>query len=1023
MNAQTPIIGSLIGLSLELGLKDLRILWIMNKPRNPLKSGSLWALLLMTLALVPAVWAFDLTGSESDNGEVLHFAVVGPMTEGATGESFLRAAQIFADGYNSEGHGYRVELHPFDDGNDPAQAAEVARQIAKDPKILGVVGHNFSSASIAAGPVYQAKGLAAISPTSTNNQVTQDNPYYFRNIFSDAYQGRFLAQYAKVMLNMDRVSIIYEDQAYGKFLAQQFADEARAMGMEVVLELEYPTEPDAFKGQLADLAIQLSEKGAGTLLFLSGHKGELAQLLRYLRDNDHNQQILLPDAAAQDDFTETFAKLPKELQHPGYYTDGVYTAAPLLFDSASEKAQEFARKYQEAFGQMPDWRAAYAFDAAMLLTKAAELAHLEKGDLAQKRKQLRDQLAGFAQLNQSFLGVTGLNFFDEQGDMQKPLTMGQYRHNQLISAPLQMKAAGDPKRINGLDERIQAGLLAKVDQALFHRTYIVYTGVDLGEVSDLDETAGTYKLAFDLWFRYRRGIDVRNIEFCNAVEPIKLRMPVEEVSYGNQIYRRYEVEGKFKEDFVTPRSPEHHNIGVCFSHTQLDRANLIFVPDVIGGARLQGPPERSERIEYKRATGWLAEEFWSRQTVQERPIQGNIKYIHETSKQVAFSAFYSGLTLKAEHSVIRNGLSPKMAMIVAPLCLLLAILFERRLALRYWLEPITIAILGKTERVMVKQSAKPKSGFFYAHDYGETEVEVERPRVFRPGFWTWGIKGLAVMALVYNLEILSTDYFFQTAELEKLNFTRQVFDILWWFVPTLLFIRAVENFVWSELEEATGRDIPRFARMFFASVVVSLSIFGILAFVYGETVTSILGTSGIFVMIIGMAVQMNISNIFAGLVLNLEKSLKIGDWVQIGEIEEGKVAEINWRTVKIQTREGSMIIVPNNSISETNFQNFTTPNRTIEILFEINLDKEEDYYKVVDVCKAAMTSVDEVLAEPEPVVRFDDYTHWSATYVLVYAIGDYGRRRVIHGKVWEALVNAFAKHKVQTANFREEPEM
>ncbi|MDT8447321.1 MAG: mechanosensitive ion channel [bacterium] len=997
-----------------------------NFKRNLLTSLSPWALGLCWLfSLVAPLQAFDLSAADLGATKTLHLAVVGPMKEGAAGDAFYKAAQVFADQYNAESseHGYRLELQTFDDENDAQKAVQLARQIAQSPNILGVVGHNFSSVSLAAGPIYQELQIPAITPTSTNNQVTKDNPWYFRNIFSDAYQGRFLAQYAKVMLNMERVTVLYEDQPYGQFLAEKFQLEAKAMGMEVALALEYSTDEASLNQQLSELGGKLGDQGEGTLLFIAGHNKEVTKILHYLRDNDLSFQVLLPDAAAQDDFVQAFASSPKELQHPGYYTDGIYTAAPLLFDSASQRAQKFAQDYQEKFGHAPGWRAAYAFDAALLLTQAAQMAQLGEGDIKAQRIKLRDQLAAFSHLNQSFVGVTGINFFDAQGDMEKPLTMGQYRHNRLISAPLQMKAAGDPKRINGLDERIQAGLLAKVDEALFHRTYIVYTGVDLGEISELDEAAGTYKLNFDLWFRYRRGIDVRDIEFCNAVEPIKLRMPVEEVSYGNQIYRRYEVEGKFKEDFVTPQSPEHHNVGVCFSHLKLDRANLIFVPDVIGGARLSGPPERNERIEYKRSTGWLAENFWSYQTVLELPIQGNLKYIHETSKQVSFSSYYAGLSLKAEHSVIRNGVSPKMALILAPLFFLLALAFERRLVLPLWLKPITMRLLGPTERVKVTQSARPKTGFFYAHDYGETEVEVERPREFRPGFWTWAIKALAVMALVYNLEILSTDYFFQSAEIEKLALTRQVFDILWWFVPTLLFIRAVENFVWRELEISTGRDIPRFARVFFAAVIISLSVFGILAFVYGETVTSILGTSGIFVMIIGMAVQMNISNIFAGLVLNLEKSLKIGDWVQVGDIEEGRVMEINWRTVKIQTRDGAMIIIPNNSISETNFQNFTSPNRIMEILFEINIEKAEDYYQVVKVCTDAMKSVEEVLKEPEPLVRFDNYTHWSATYVCVYAIGDYGRRRVIHGKVWEALVAAFKKHKISSADFREEPEM
>ena len=993
-------------------------------------------ILVATLATVGAAFYLGLLSKKDVPGlaesklarHSVRLAVVGPMKdEKAAGKGFLRAAQIFADEFNlrQSETDLRLDLVAYDDENDPAKAKQVAEEIAKDPDILGVIGHNFSAASLAAAEVYKALGVPAISPTSTNDLLTKDNPWYFRNIFADSYQGKFLAQYTKTMLAAEQVSVVYEDQNYGSFLANTFLEEARQVGLEVSFSKKYSTDPAQFEAQLDEILGSLKGTGEQGLVFLAGHQAEVAKIIRHLREHQFFGQILVPDAMAQLTFVEAFRGLPKELQHPGYYTDGVYVAAPLLYDSASERAQDFERNYIKLYSIAPDWRAAYAYDAAMMLAQAIEQAKI-KGDMmpiTERRKRIRDQLASFNQLNASFVGVTGLNYFDEEGNMEKPLSVGQYRHNKLISAPLQMKAAGDPRRIIGLEERIKAGLATQIGDHLYHSTYIVYTGVTFIGFSELEKVAGTYTAEFELWFRYRRGIDVRDIEFCNAVAPIKLRMPVEEVTYGNQIYRRYVVKGAFKTDFVDQKTAEHHNIGVCIVHRNLDRSNLIFVPDVIGGDMFYHPVSRAERVEYKQATGWLAEEFMCRQTTREKPIQGNIKYIHEQSKQVPFSGFFAAISLKAEHSLIRNAFSTRVAVTLLPICFAFLLLFEHRLVLRFWLMPVLKRVLGETKKVKVPVSARPKSGFFYAVDYGETEMIVERPREFDPGLGTWLIKALAILGLIYNFEILVTDYYFRIADMERLAVATEVFDIAWLIVPTVLFLRAFETFAWRKLEGTTGRHIPKFARIFFAATILSLCVFAIMAIVYGETAASILGTSGIFVMIIGMAVQMNISNIFAGLVLNLEKTVRLGDWVQIGEIEEGKVVEISWRTVKIQTREGAIVGIPNNTISESHFHNFTSPNPNTETLFEINLEKSVDYYKVVKVLSESMSSVKEVLEDPKPEVRFSDFTHWSARYTCVYTISNYGHKRQIQARVWEKVIEAFKIHGIQTADFREEPEI
>jgi ABC-type branched-subunit amino acid transport system substrate-binding protein len=116
----------------------------------------------------------------------LHIAVIGPMTgpQESVGFSLAQGAELYINQLNKKGgiNHHKVVLDIFDDQNNPEIARQKALEIVKDKQVLAVIGHNFSSCSIAAGEVYKNQ-LPAITPSSTNVQVTVENDWYFRTIY------------------------------------------------------------------------------------------------------------------------------------------------------------------------------------------------------------------------------------------------------------------------------------------------------------------------------------------------------------------------------------------------------------------------------------------------------------------------------------------------------------------------------------------------------------------------------------------------------------------------------------------------------------------------------------------------------------------------------------------------------------------------------------------------------------------------------------------------------------------------
>jgi len=151
--------------------------------------------------------------------------------------------------------------------------------------------------------------------------------------------------------------------------------------------------------------------------------------------------------------------------------------------------------------------------------------------------------------------------------------MGFYRRRNIVSAPIQFPAIDFTKK----DERV----LLFDDRGMYN---VIYTGIEIREISEPDLLNMQCTIDFFLWFRYQGDTDVGKIEFINASAPIDIGKPIEDKAIDQLRYRRYHVKGNFRMDFL----PGHvgynqHILGISFRHSDLDRNNLIYIKDVLAG--------------------------------------------------------------------------------------------------------------------------------------------------------------------------------------------------------------------------------------------------------------------------------------------------------------------------------------------------------------------------------------------------------------------------------------------------------
>ncbi len=991
-----------------------------NQP-SEIKTGKIKSSRIIIAALIFSAFCFGIWFLFFRQ-EIIHIAMVAPMSgdSAAVGNSFIQGVNLYLDSVNEKGgiDGKKIVLDVYDDQNNADTAREKAEQIVEEKRAMAVIGHHYSSCSISAGKVYKEYGIPAISPASTNVAVTKGNEWYFRSSFNDDIQGRFIASYANKVFEAKTVSIIHEDDAYGDYIAKVFEKTCNELGVEVKykwpLEIKSEILEQEMNRIVADL--QYKEKEAG-VIFISTHAEPGGKIVKLIRDAMIRNTIIAPDSFSSESFQQLFLKYLKEKNSPGFYTDGIYTTTPLIFDTTNEKGLKFREAYMEQYGgKEPGWHAAFAYDTAMVIAEALKntvpkTKAEEKNDtLAVRRKKIRDYLASLNSMNEAIEGVTGYNFFDEEGDSQKPIFMGTYKNQKLISALTQFRAIPNISEVPDFKDAVKKGNALMFDGKYSYKVNVVYTGIEINEISELDVDNFTCMLDFYLWFRYQGDINIEDIEFLNAADPIQLPKPALSKDEGELKYRLYQIKGKFRADFIPNLHIfGQHILGISFRPRALDRNNLILVKDILG-MRITSDKSLLEKIQKARVLNeigtrgslslieakgdtvlkevkhrWKINEVWFFQDIVQKPLLGNPAHFNVQGGTLDYSRFNFGIRIIEEEEImIRRRWPPDSLAGYFTIASAIVTLF------------LLLAVKGWIGRMKYMDLRKHSKSIFF-------------------------LQAAFVTILLLSAEVFVLD---MSSELTAATFDMivMVFNIVWWGVRAFFLTVAVERFLWIPSEEKTGQPIPKILRGLVSLIIYILAIMAVVAFVYNQKLTSLLATSGVIAMIVGLAIQINISNIFSGIAINVERPFRVGDWVKIGNFTEGKVTDINWRTTRLKTRDDTILNIPNSQASESPIENFSRPNRWYWKYYTIHVDPSHPPERVKKILlDAAMVTEGVTNAS----TRFLGLTagmtgqseSWAANYLISTLVEDYGKKfahnEAVWLNVWTHLKAAGIKHVME----------
>lgn len=186
---------------------------------------------------------------------------------------------------------------------------------------------------------------------------------------------------------------------------------------------------------------------------------------------------------------------------------------------------------------------------------------------------------------------------------------------------------------------------------------------------------------------------------------------------------------------------------------------------------------------------------------------------------------------------------------------------------------------------------------------------------------------------------------------------------------------------------AEGSWQSRFPKLFLDLVRLILVLIGVcivLSTVWGADLTKLAAALGVGSIVIGLALQEPLGNVFAGMMLLFERPIAVGDWIQI-DGTTGKVVQITWRSVHLETGTREMRIVPNSSLYKGSFSNLSRPDSLRTEVIELGFSYDDAPNEVKFALMEVLRRIEGILAEPQPVIRtvaYDSTVRYRVSFTV-----------------------------------------
>ena len=205
---------------------------------------------------------------------------------------------------------------------------------------------------------------------------------------------------------------------------------------------------------------------------------------------------------------------------------------------------------------------------------------------------------------------------------------------------------------------------------------------------------------------------------------------------------------------------------------------------------------------------------------------------------------------------------------------------------------------------------------------------------------------------------------------------------------------------------------------FILNAVIFITGFLFILSVLGIPITPVITALGVGGIAVALALKDTLTNLFAGIHILLEKSIRVGDFVKLESGQEGQIEDMTWRTARIRTISNNTVIIPNSKLSQSIVINYFLPEETMALQIPISVGYSSDIEKVenilLDISKKAAGEVTGLLDRPEPVVRFiPGFMSSSLDFTLICHIKEFKFTNIVQHELRKRILRRFREEGIE----------
>lgn len=313
----------------------------------------------------------------------------------AYGKATLEGIKLRVRQINDAGGigGKKIRLEVQDNRGNKSDTRSIFKKLAGPDAVVAVLGPITSSNALGAKMDAQQTGTPLITPTATNDTVTDDSRFVFRACFNDSFQGRQMARYVLQKTDIRRAALMIDRNSdYAKGLGASFKEAFEAGGGKVVAEEGYQPKDTNFGAQI----VRIKAANAQTI-FIPGYPPALQQIIEAARVNGFAGRLCGADGWDN----------PAIIKDSGPNIEGCFFMAAYYPGDKREIVRKFVKEMETSTGHVPGTFEALGYDSMLLLGEA-----MKKGAT---RAQIADALRDLKNVE----AVTGTISITPSGDAVK----------------------------------------------------------------------------------------------------------------------------------------------------------------------------------------------------------------------------------------------------------------------------------------------------------------------------------------------------------------------------------------------------------------------------------------------------------------------------------------------------------------------------------------------------------------------------------------------------------------------------